>query len=94
MTDQTPDLAALEALAEAAITPDDADTGVWEIKRRKTQFGILRNFGVDRFGDMWHAYVIYDAGDENDAAFIAAANPATVLWLIREVKRLRGGANG
>lgn len=83
MTDQTPDLAALEALAEAA-TP-----GPWVVD----EDGYDLRVTLPPDGTPGVAIVCegihqgYDEG-EADAAFIAAAHPGTVLWLIREVGRL------
>lgn len=81
MTDQTPDLAALAALAEAASAPPwvaeySLPTGDCVIQEdaQSTMEAIALCTG-------------YRSG--LDAAFIAAAHPGTVLWLIREVKRLR-----
>ncbi len=78
MSDQTPDLAALEALAEAILNgwqPMNVPEGSQS---------------------WWQAETLVRRGwmSDNDAKFVAAADPATVLWLIREVERLRGGVNG
>lgn len=84
------DLDRLEALANAATTPEDEDCGVWEVEPRRLLFGILRNFGRSRFsGEMWHSYVVRDVTSEADASYIAAMNPATAKELIAEVRRLR-----
>lgn len=90
MTDLTPEvLDQLEALAQAATYPEDGDHGEWQIEERRLLFGILRNYGTTRGGQVWHSYVIRDLRTSTDATYIAAADPATILALIAEVRRLR-----
>lgn len=85
MTDQTPDLAALEALAEAA-TP-----GPWTSYRPHPAY---RSYMVERVAPEGHlagdgaVVCCEDVKASENAEFIAAADPGTVLWLIREVERL------
>ena len=85
MSDQTPDLAALEALAEAA-TP-----GPWTSYRPHPAY---RSYMVERVAPEGHlagdgaVVCCEDVKASENAEFIAAADPGTVLWLIREVERL------
>lgn len=92
-TDQTPDLAALEALAEAA-TP-----GPWRCWNGFPLDGeaaeLLDMHAINRIGPEDGGGILGGWSEDGDmyatratAAYIAAADPATVLWLIREVKRL------
>lgn len=108
MSDQTPDLAALEALAEAA-TPTDwhAATPADDCPERTAAEYLAKTCAnPDRHPTHLHAVwvpelsegdgkpnlIIAFTGDgptsQANAAYIAAAHPGTVLWLIREVKRL------
>lgn len=86
MSDQTPNLAALEALAEAA-TP-----GPWVVDESDYDLRVI----LPADGTPGVAVVCegirqgYDEG-EADAAYIAAADPSTVLWLIRELRDAHAG---
>jgi len=79
MSDQTPDLAALEALAEAI-------DGEWACSHDEPS--------THRPPDTYDVYLADGSAEVlanlpwELAAYIAAADPQTVLWLIREVKRL------
>ncbi|MEN0072505.1 MAG: hypothetical protein AAGC63_16120 [Propionicimonas sp.] len=84
------DLDRLLALAEAAITPDDCDYGTWELEERRSRFGILRNFGRDRFGCMWHAYVIHDAAASDR---LVAAVRATSLVIAESTAKATAAVN-
>jgi hypothetical protein len=96
MTDQTPDLAALEALAEAA-TPGPWRQAPWHMVNVMPKAWAE---DVQPIEDRGPFMCITTSGGSSDmaanrreaevlAAYVAAADPSTVLWLIREVKRLR-----
>lgn len=85
MTDQTPDLAALEALAEAISSEWACSHDEPSSRRPPDTYDVYLADGS--------AEVLANLPWEL-AAYIAAADPQTVLWLIREVRRLRGGVNG
>lgn len=84
--DRTPDLAALEALAEAA-TP-----GPWVAHANDFECVVVMaddDHWPQRYSQIASGMEQGESDGEADAAYIAAADPATVLWLIREVGRLR-----
>lgn len=80
MSDQTPDLAALEALASKA-TP-----GPWWRFDYECGSGHVADV-LSGDGGSDSRIIAIDALVA-DAAYIAAVSPTTVLWLIREVERL------
>ena len=74
MTDHRPDLAELERLAEEAIRHGNGRSA-WQ------QSGALDDGVSDDTGN-W----VCDTSSPEEAAYIAAADPATVQWLVQRAR--------